>query len=104
MLLLRSIKQLLVAGFAGVTEGQHAKLQDFIEPVKRADYGSDLKNLYNLYIYFWRWALWKVIEEGDGSGPGIVSFITASSYLEGNAFIGMREHMRRTVTRYGFLI
>ena len=76
-------------------EGQHAKLQDFIEPVKRADYGSDLKNLYNLYIYFWRWALWKVIEEGDGSGPGIVSFITASSYLEGNAYIGMREHMRR---------
>lgn len=28
--------------------------------------------------------------------PGIVSFITASSYLRGPAFLGMREQMRRT--------
>ncbi len=29
------------------------------------------------------------------SGPGVVSFISASSYLDGDAFCGMREHMRR---------
>jgi hypothetical protein len=48
--------------------------------------------LYNLYVYFWRWALWKVFESA-GHG-GIVSFITPSSYLRGPGFAGMRRHMR----------
>ena len=69
-------------------------LEDFLKPASKAGYGSDLANIYNDYIYFWRWALWKMFEtHGDG---GIVSFITASSYLSGNAFVGMREMMRRT--------
>ena len=70
-------------------------LNDFIEPAQKAGHGVHLKNLYNLYVYFWRWALWKVFEQDAASGPGVVSFITASSYLDGNAFAGMREHMRR---------
>ena len=53
-----------------------------------------LKNLYNDYVYFWRWALWKVFDSTQG--PGIVSFITAASYLRGPGFVGMREVMRRT--------
>lgn len=69
-------------------------LRAFTEPVVKAGRGGDLKNLYNSYVYFWRWALWKVFEQGEL--PGIVSFITASSYLRGPAFLGMREHMRRT--------
>jgi len=52
------------------------------------------KNLYNLYVYFWRWALWKVFETGERRG--VVSFITASSYLRGPGFAGMRRHMRET--------
>ncbi|WP_074857733.1 type ISP restriction/modification enzyme [Nitrosospira briensis] len=78
--------------------GKDAILNDFIEPVKRAGKGGQLKNLYNLYVYFWRWALWKAFEHehpGVAPGPGIVTFITASSYLDGDAFLGMREHMRR---------
>jgi hypothetical protein len=51
-----------------------------------------VKNLYNLYVYFWRWALWKVFESEPR--PGIVSFITASSYLRGPGFAGMRRYMR----------
>ena len=70
-------------------------LRDFIDPAKQAGHGRHLKNLYNLYVYFWRWALWKVFEQGGTQGPGIVSFISASSYLDGAAFGGMREHMRR---------
>lgn len=80
-------------------DGRDAILNDFIEPVKKAGKGGGLKNLYNLYVYFWRWALWKVFEHehpGVSPGPGIVTFITASSYLDGDAFLGMREHMRRT--------
>jgi len=52
------------------------------------------KNLYNLYVYFWRWALWKVFENGP---DGIVSFITAASYLRGPGFAGMRKFMRATL-------
>ena len=78
--------------------GKDAILNDFIEPVKKAGKGGQLKNIYNLYVYFWRWALWKVFEHehpGVMPGPGIVSYITASSYLDGDAFLGMREYMRR---------
>jgi hypothetical protein len=75
-----------------------AVLSAFIDPAKHAGHGGDLKNLYNLYVYFWRWALWKVFQHTSGkaeSNPGIVTFITASSYIRGDAFVGMREMLRR---------
>ena len=74
---------------------QLAILKDFLNPATAAGHGVHVKNLYNLYVYFWRWALWKVFEHDTAKGPGIVSFISASSYLDGDAFAGMREHMRR---------
>lgn len=79
----------------GEYDPRHALLEDFAEPVRAAGQGGQLKNLYNLYVYFWRWAMWKVFEQGEQDAPGIVSFITASSFLEGAAFLGMRERMRR---------
>lgn len=75
--------------------GKDAILEDFIEPVKQAGHGGDLKNLYNLYVYFWRWALWKTFEHDLATGPGIVSYISASSFLDGDAFLGMRRWMRK---------
>ena len=72
-----------------------AILEAFLKPAISAGHGVHVKNLYNLYVYFWRWALWKVFEHTSAAGPGIVSFISASSYLDGDAFCGMREHMRR---------
>lgn len=74
-------------------------LEDFLEPARKAGFGVHLKNLYNQYVYFIRWALWKVFEHESAVGPGVVSFITASSYLEGDAFAGLREHMRRMCDR-----
>lgn len=71
-------------------EGEDGILQDFL----RGTPGVHAKNLYNLYVYFWRWALWKVFE--NGHRRGIVSFITASSYLRGPGFAGMRRFMRET--------
>ena len=67
-------------------------LEDFLAPAREAGMGIHLKNLYNDYVYFWRWALWKVFDSTEDSG--IVSFITASSYLRGPGFIGMRRKMR----------
>lgn len=69
-------------------------LKDFIDPVSKAGQGLHLKNIYNDYIYFWRWALWRLFEQQEGGG--IITFITASSYLAGPGFIGVREVMRRT--------
>lgn len=69
-------------------EGEAPKLADFLRDAP----GIHAKNLYNLYVYFWRWALWKVFETGERRG--IVAFITASSYLRGPGFAGMRRHMR----------
>ena len=67
-------------------------LEDFLAPAREAGSGVHLKNLYNDYVYFWRWALWKVL---DSTGEaGIVTFITASSYLRGPGFGGMRQKMR----------
>ena len=76
-------------------KGASAVFRDFLAPAIAAGHGVHVKNLYNLYVYFWRWALWKVFERETANGPGIVSFITASSYIDGDAFCGMREHLRR---------
>jgi N-6 DNA methylase len=75
--------------------GADAILRDFLKPATVAKHGVHLHNLYNLYVYFWRWALWKVFEHPTAGGSGIVSFISAASYLDGDAFCGMREHIRR---------
>ena len=114
-------KRKLKSAKARLTERErHSIFRNFIDPVIAAGHGIHVKNAYNLYVYFWRWALWKVFEhetiEDGGSGmgfqpmnhghdghatskptggPGVVSFISASSYLDGDAFCGMREHMRR---------
>jgi len=74
-------------------------LRDIIEPTREAGHGRHLKNLYNLYVYFMRWSLWKVFEHRTARGPGVISFITAASYLDGDAFAGLREHMRRVCDR-----
>ncbi len=76
-------------------KGVGAIFRDFLDPATAAGHGVRVHNLYNLYVYFWRWALWKVFEHTTASGPGVISFISASSYLDGDAFCGMREHMRR---------
>ncbi|MCZ4538375.1 type ISP restriction/modification enzyme [Gordonia sp. AC31] len=62
--------------------------------------------LKNLYIYFWRWATWKVFDANanvpDGD-VGVVCYITTSGYLRGAGFKGMREYLRRT-TSEGWII
>ncbi len=66
-------------------------LKDFVDGAP----GVHVKNLYNDYVYFWRWALWKLYENEHASGPGVLSFITASSYLRGPGFTSMRQRFRK---------
>ncbi|MCW2999177.1 MAG: putative methyltransferase [Solirubrobacterales bacterium] len=69
-------------------------LADFI-PRKELGLGAHVKHLYNLYVYFWRWASWKVFE-GNPSDRGVVAFVTVAGFLHGPGFARMREHLRRT--------
>lgn len=82
--------------------------------------GAHTKHLRNLYIYFWRWATWKVFGDGDLPGfedhtpnrtendersrvegarladrRGIVCFITVAGFLNGPGFQKMRAELRR---------
>lgn len=52
--------------------------------------------LKNLYVYFWRWATWKVFDAHQDHRHGLVCFITTNGYLRGPGFKGMREYLRRT--------
>lgn len=69
-------------------------LKDIIDPMIIAGLGRHVKNLYNDYVYYWRWAVWQATELPPG--PGIVAFITASSYLEGKSMAGLRRLLRDT--------
>lgn len=57
-------------------------------------------SLYNLYVYFWRWAIWKAFEQpiGGKNNDAIISFITASSWLNGPAFVGLRRLAIKTAS------
>ena len=68
-------------------------LDDFLKPVRDAGGGVHLKNLYNDYVYFWRWALWKVFDSTEDAG--IVTFITALVVsARPRRLPGMRRKMR----------
>ncbi len=64
--------------------------------------GAHAKHLRNLYVYFWRWATWKVFGDGASapqSSPdsrGIVCFITVAGFLNGPGFKAMRDDLRRS--------
>jgi hypothetical protein len=52
--------------------------------------------LNDLYVFFWRWATWKVFDAHPDHPSGIVAFITPRSYTTGQGYAGMREYLRRT--------
>jgi hypothetical protein len=66
--------------------------------------GAHAKHLKNLYVYFWRWATWKVFGSGnyaatgnpDKDEEGIVCFISVAGFLNGPGFERMRDDLRRT--------
>lgn len=76
------------------------------EPPVAWGLGAHTKHLKNLYVFFWRWAAWKVFGTGhaDATGedevhrPGIVCFITASGFLNGPGFQKMRADLRESCT------
>ena len=76
-----------------LAEGRSRSLfDDIFDDARKHVIFSAHASLYNLYVYFWRWAIWKVFEEN--TGPAVVSMITASSWLDGPGFLGLRRLAR----------
>ena len=71
-----------------------APLTDWIPPPDWG-VGAHAKHLRNLYVYFWRWATWKVFDHEPNFGSGIVCFITVAGFLNGPGFQRMRDYLRR---------
>ncbi len=70
-----------------------ALMQDWIDYASRTTNFAHVASLYDRYVYFWRWALWKAFEQ-PGEAPGIVAFITGATWLDGPGFVGVREAAR----------
>jgi hypothetical protein len=77
----------------GDGDGTGSLFDRVIEVANERTIFSHVASAYNLYAYFWRWAIWKAFEH-HGEGPAIVGFITASSWLDGPGFVGLRELVR----------
>ena len=62
----------------------------------RADWGvgAHVKHLYNPYVYFWRWATWKVFDHHPAADRGVVCFISVAGFLDGPGFQRLREYLR----------
>jgi len=88
-------------GRGGWVEGENAlaektaPLADWMPP-RAWGVGAHSKHLRNLYIYFWRWATWKVFDHHPANSTGIVCFITVAGFLSGPGFQKMRDYLRRT--------
>ncbi len=65
-------------------------------PPREWGVGVHSKHLRNLYVYFWRWATWKVYDHDTANKSGIVCFITVAGFLNGPGFQKMRDYLRRT--------
>ena len=60
-----------------LSNGNRPLIDDFIEPLKVRGLGGQAKNLYNFYIYFIRWAIWKACEQHKNE-TGIVGQVRRS--------------------------
>jgi predicted helicase len=84
--------------------GKVAALLDLWKPPPEWGLGAHVKHLKNLYVYFWRWATWKVFGSGhneatglpDKDEEGVVCLISVAGFLNGPGFEKMRADLRRT--------
>ena len=74
--------------------GNPAPLAAWIPP-RQWGVGAHAKHLRNQYVYFWRWATWKVFDQDPRANTGIVCFITVAGFLNGPGFEKMRDYLRR---------
>ncbi len=77
--------------------------EDLKQPVREAGFGRSLNPFPDLYVAFWRWALWRLFEAPGAERRGVVSFITNRGFLAGRAFGGLRKMLRARFDRIEIL-
>lgn len=80
----------------GAKPGSTGLLSTFLDRLDTTTRAQQSLQLYNDFVYFWRWGIWKATEQN--AGDSIVCFVTASSYLSGPAFGGLRATLRERFT------
>ena len=69
--------------------------RDLTQPVRDAGFGRSLNAFPDLYIAFYRWALWRLFEADGAHRRGVLGFITNRGFLVGRGFGGLRRMLRR---------
>ena len=72
---------------------------DLKQPVRDAGQGGQLNAFPDLYVAFWRWALWKLFEADNAPQQGVVAFITNRTFLTGWPYAGLRQKLRQRFDR-----
>lgn len=76
----------------GRTNGK-SLFDDILDVARANTIFSHHASLYDRCVYFWRWAIWKTLERP--SAPGLIGFITNSTWLTGPGFVGLRQLARQ---------
>lgn len=77
----------------------NARWEDLKQPVRDAGFGRSLNAFPDLYIAFYRWALWRLFEAEGAVGRGVLGFITNRGFLAGRGFGGLRQMLRARFDR-----
>jgi Type ISP C-terminal specificity domain/N-6 DNA Methylase len=73
----------------------NARWEDLKRPVIEAGLGRALNAFPDLYVAFYRWALWRLFEADGAVGRGVLAFITNRGFLTGSGFGGLRSMLRK---------
>ena len=77
----------------------NARWEDLKRPVREAGFGLSLNAFPDLYVAFYRWALWRLFEAEGALGRGVLGFITNRGFLAGRGFGGLRKMLRERFDR-----
>ena len=73
--------------------------EDLKQPVRDAGHGLSLNAFPDLYVAFYRWALWRLFEVEGAQCRGVLAFITNRNFLTGRGFGGLRKMLRERFDR-----
>lgn len=79
-----------------VEHGAEGKGRPLLDDFRFKGNGRHEHLLKNLYVYFWRWAAWKVFDAHPQDQHGVVCFITPNAFISGPGGRGMRAYLRAT--------
>lgn len=87
------VSEWILKGKVPARQSEKSLFDDILDVARKHTIFSHHAALYDRYVYFWRWAMWKALERPGA--PGIIGFITNSTWLTGPGFVGLRQLARQ---------